>query len=130
MCHDLLRYASHRSRSLTPRVFSPRSHRSLQRLPVVTYRHCSTAFKSEDEKSAANSDPSASGSVRTVRTGGAGNAGGATNAVRAGCPVLTRSAQPLVGLTLKSCAADEKLLNFYRLKGRSADSRCKHTPHM
>jgi hypothetical protein len=35
--------------------------------------------------------------------------------------VLTRSAQPLVGLTMKLCSADARLLNLYRLKGRTAD---------
>lgn len=35
--------------------------------------------------------------------------------------VLTRSAQPLVGLTTKKCPADEKMLDLYRLKGISND---------
>jgi myotubularin-related protein 1/2 len=35
--------------------------------------------------------------------------------------VLTRSAQPLVGITQKNCPEDELLLNFYRLKGMPRD---------
>jgi myotubularin-related protein 1/2 len=31
--------------------------------------------------------------------------------------VMTRSAQPLVGITMKACDADMALLNYYRLKG-------------
>lgn len=37
--------------------------------------------------------------------------------------VLTRSAQPMVGLSLKSCPEDEKLLDLYRCKGRNYSSR-------
>jgi hypothetical protein len=37
--------------------------------------------------------------------------------------VLTRSAQPMVGLTMKLCSADEKLLNMYRLRGKTVDHR-------
>lgn len=37
--------------------------------------------------------------------------------------VLTRSAQPMVGLTQKTCVEDEKLLNLYRCKGKSNLSR-------
>ncbi len=33
--------------------------------------------------------------------------------------VLTRSAQPLVGLAQKSCPEDELLLNLYRMKGKN-----------
>lgn len=36
--------------------------------------------------------------------------------------VLTRSAQPLVGITQKNCPEDELLLNLYRLKGMSLDT--------
>ncbi len=32
--------------------------------------------------------------------------------------LLTRSAQPLVGLTQKNCPEDEFLLNLYRMKGK------------
>lgn len=32
--------------------------------------------------------------------------------------VLTRSAQPMVGLAQKNCPEDAKLLNLYRCKGR------------
>jgi hypothetical protein len=32
--------------------------------------------------------------------------------------VLTRAAQPLVGLTQKICPEDAMLLNFYRMKGQ------------
>jgi myotubularin-related protein 1/2 len=35
--------------------------------------------------------------------------------------VLTRSAQPLVGITQKNCPEDELLLNLYRLKGMPRD---------
>ena len=35
--------------------------------------------------------------------------------------ILTRSAQPLVGLITKKCPEDEKLLDLYRLKGIASD---------
>lgn len=38
--------------------------------------------------------------------------------------VLTRSAQPMVGLAQKNCAADAKLLNLYRCKGKALEPRC------
>ena len=36
--------------------------------------------------------------------------------------VLTRSSQPMVGITQKSCPVDEALLNLYRMKGLSPSS--------
>jgi hypothetical protein len=35
--------------------------------------------------------------------------------------VLTRSAQPMVGLAQKNCPEDEKLLNLYRCKGKTLE---------
>jgi hypothetical protein len=43
-------------------------------------------------------------------------------------PLHSRSAQPLVGLTQKSCSADEKLLNLYRLLGQVTDTRYCPSP--
>jgi hypothetical protein len=40
--------------------------------------------------------------------------------------VLTRSAQPMVGLAQKNCPEDEKLLNLYRCKGRTLELRYAH----
>jgi len=37
--------------------------------------------------------------------------------------VLTRSAQPMVGLGQKNCAADAKLLNLYRCKGKALEPK-------
>ena len=37
--------------------------------------------------------------------------------------VLTRSAQPMVGLGQKNCAADAKLLNLYRCKGKALEAK-------
>lgn len=37
--------------------------------------------------------------------------------------VMTRSAQPLVGITMKGCKSDEKLLDLYRLQGIPFDPR-------
>ncbi len=37
--------------------------------------------------------------------------------------VLTRSAQPMVGLTQKNCSEDALLLNLYRTKGAYNDVR-------
>jgi len=37
--------------------------------------------------------------------------------------VLTRSAQPMVGLGQKNCAADSKLLNLYRCKGKALEAK-------
>jgi hypothetical protein len=57
-------------------ILSAASHRSRNRLPVVTFRD--------------------------TRTGA----------------VMTRSSQPMVGLTQKKCDEDELLLNLYRSKGK------------
>jgi hypothetical protein len=37
--------------------------------------------------------------------------------------VLTRSAQPMVGLGQKNCPEDEKLLNLYRCKGHVVEPK-------
>lgn len=42
---------------------------------------------------------------------------------RATGAVLTRSAQPMVGLAQKNCPEDEKLLSLYRCKGRIVQPR-------
>jgi hypothetical protein len=37
--------------------------------------------------------------------------------------VLTRSAQPMVGLSQKNCPEDEKLLRLYRCKGKKIEPK-------
>ena len=61
------------------------AHRSKQRLPVVTYLHHA------QRKNGKTSDA------------GTGTGTKSTNSLSSGASVLTRSAQPLVGLTMKSC---------------------------
>lgn len=116
-------------------IWTASAHRSKQRLPVVTYRHVVPMRKENmDEKKNNNNDNS--DQTNEVSYNGlkhnesSNNSSSSRNRMtnvttRTGGSVLTRSAQPLVGLTLKSCAADEKLLNLYRLlgKGPGSDSR-------
>ena len=84
-------------------VWTASAHRSKQRLPVVTYRHhnrrgtLTPSSPLPHETNNSNSDSTSASNSRGSNSGGSPREGPSTADKGLGlCPVLTRSAQPMV----------------------------------